>query len=375
MMLKQHYKTTHGVGAGAITSLLFAFILGAASCKKDPEPEDKPDFNRAAMLAQMADNVIIPALTDYQSKVAELQTEANTFSSSTTQSNLATLENALNKTYLAWARVSTFEFGPASDKSLRSNTNTFPTDTAEVESNIQSASYTLAAANNIDAKGLPALDWLLYGSKNDLSYFTTDPIAANRKQYLNDVIAAMKSDIDYVVNQWAETGGDYRATFITADGTDVGSSVGQLINQLNFDLEILKNARLGIPLGKKSLGTPKPDKSEFYFGELSATIAREHAEALENIYLGAAGQGFDDYLIHLEASYNSGLLDDVIKTQFVDLQAALAGLPDPLAEQASAQSQALEDAYQETKELVTLLKTDMPSALSVLITYQDNDGD
>jgi hypothetical protein len=34
-----------------------------------------------------------------------------------------------------------------------------------------------------------------------------------------------------------------------------------------------------------------------------------------------------------------------------------------------------ETAYNEVRNMVVYLKTDMPSALGILITYQDNDGD
>lgn len=355
--------------------LLFVVSMGLQACRKeDPEDEEEP-FDRAAMLTNIADNVIIPAYEQYQTDVASLKTAADAFTASPTASSLTAVKTTLSAAYHSWVACSAFEYGPADDLNLRSNANTFPVDTAVVEDNVGAGSFNLALASNIDAKGLPALDYLLHGPNSTLADYTTDADASNRKQYLTTVVDDLKSTIDQVVTDWSASGSNYRATFIASDGVDVGSSLGMIVNEMNFDHEILKNARIGIPLGKKSLGSPLPEKVEGYYAGNSASLANAHIAHIEQLYLGGSGSGLDDYLVHLDAKHGSASLNDAIKDQFDALQAALALVPDPMSAEAQAQSQAMENAYEESKTLVTLLKTDMPSAMSILITYQDNDGD
>ena len=50
-------------------------------------------------------------------------------------------------------------------------------------------------------------------------------------------------------------------------------------------------------------------------------------------------------------------------------------LTDPLSQGVQGNTAPIEAAYNEIQKLVVLLKTDMPSAMGILITYVDNDGD
>jgi uncharacterized protein len=124
----------------------------------------------------------------------------------------------------------------------------------------------------------------------------------------------------------------------------------------------------------------QPDKCESVFGARSMQYANETLKLIENVYLGRKlngdnGLGFDDYLEHLKAEYNGGSLNEAINNQFSIAKNKLQALPDPLAQQVSTNAAAVDAAYMELVKLLVLLKTDMPSNLGVVITYQDGDGD
>jgi predicted lipoprotein len=53
----------------------------------------------------------------------------------------------------------------------------------------------------------------------------------------------------------------------------------------------------------------------------------------------------------------------------------LDAVPDPLSESFISNATHVEDAYKEIQKLLTLLKTDVSSALGVQISFMDNDGD
>ena len=153
-----------------------------------------------------------------------------------------------------------------------------------------------------------------------------------------------------------------------------------LVNQLNYDFELLKNAKIGIPLGKKTFGTPIPAKVEAFYSTQSLVLVTEHLKSISTIYLGknlqnAHGLGLDDYLAHLKAQHSLGLLNDVIKNQFTLAETKLAAIPGTLSQAVVSNPAVVDAAYAELQKLVVLLKVDVPSALGVLITYQDNDGD
>ena len=366
--------------------LTVGLLLTFISCKKDKQDDPTPasEFDRKAMLENIGNNIIIPAYLVLKNEAEQMDSAMSKFITSPDLTNLVALQNAYKKACLSWQNASTFEFGPAEQLLLRTNTNTFPTDTAQIAYNISSGTYDLAAISNIDAKGFPGMDYLLFGIGTDdnaiLNKYVSDVNAGKRKTYLQDITNEITTNIASVYNSWIAGGGNYINTFINNAGTDVGSSLGMLVNQLNYDFEILKNYKIGIPLGKKTLGTPLPEKVEAYYSENAVQFAVEHLKAIENIYLGRSkqgidGSGLDDYLIHLKSQYHGGLLSDAIKAQLTTAINKVQSIPDPLSQTIINNASVVDAAYIEIQKQVVLFKTDMPSALGILITYQDNDGD
>jgi len=357
---------------------LFLFLVLLSCKKKKEEPEPADPYDKQALVLNMADNVIMPDYLSFKASLDSLIISYTNFKASGLQTDLLLTRQKLHTAYIKYQHVSPYEFGPAETVVVRMNFNVFPTDTLQINSNISSGSYDLATAANVDAKGFPALDYLFYGN-NVADSTLTQAFAgsANRKQYVSDVLNEMLTNLNNVINGWNS---GYHNTFINSLGTDVSSSIGFLVNQLNFELDYLKNEKIGVPLGKKTLGIPLPDKCEAYYGKQSVQYATETLIAIENIYLGKSaagvdGQGFDDYLDHLGVQYNGGTLNAAIKNQFALAKSKLGLIPDPLATQVVSNAAVVDAAYIELVKLLVLLKTDMPSSLGVIITYQDNDGD
>ena len=242
----------------------------------------------------------------------------------------------------------------------------------------------MSAATDIDAKGFPGIDYLLYGRNMDnnlaLARFTSAVDANNAKIFLTALVNELKSKTDIVYNGWSTTGGNYISSFKSNTGNDVGGSIGMLVNQLNYDLELLKNAKIGIPLGKKTLGVPQPSKVESLYATQSIQLAMQNLISIENVYLGrnAAGSdglGFDDYLSHLGVQYGSISLNDAIKNKMISAKDKLSLIPPTLSNAVVINTALVDAAYIELQQLVILLKVDMPSSLGVSITYVDADGD
>jgi len=89
------------------------------------------------------------------------------------------------------------------------------------------------------------------------------------------------------------------------------------------------------------------------------------------LYSGGDGKGFADYLNAL----NKQSLNNSIIAQFDVAISKLEAIPDPLSNSLTTQPAAVNTAYGEVQKLLTLLKTDLASALGVQISFMDNDGD
>ena len=94
-----------------------------------------------------------------------------------------------------------------------------------------------------------------------LNEFTNDPMATNRISHLEAIVADIKSRVTKVRDEWV-TGG-YSTTFKNAKGTDVGSSLGQLVNSYARHYEVyFRDGKIGIPVGIRSLGVSNPGKKQ-----------------------------------------------------------------------------------------------------------------
>lgn len=356
--------------------------LGAlAGCGSNDESGPASEYDRQAMLANYADNLIIPGYQNLKAQVDEMTAAISAFTTSPTAATLADARKEYQEAYLAWQDVSAYEFGPADEQLLRSNLNIYPTTTSQVENNISSGTYNLQTTANMSAKGFPAIDYLLYGEATEtavVNRYTSAANAANRRKYLQDITNLIKNATDATHTGW--TTGNTTKTFKETGGTAVGSSIGNLVNQFNFEVDLTKRAKVGIPSGRFSAGNPVPDRVEAYYSNTSLALLERNLKALKATFMGqsaagANGPGLDDYLDHVGARYADKNLSTAIVQQFDAALAAVAAVPGPLSQAVSTNPQAVTKVYDELQKLIVLTKTDMPAALGVTITYTDNDGD
>lgn len=354
-------------------------VLTSAGCKnKDPEEPAGNSFDKEAMLENIGQSVAIVSYAELNASLDALDEAVSAFEVERTAANLEILRAQFLQTYSLWEACSVFEFGPAAEHRLRLTLNTFPADTAQINTNVESGSYDLSAAQNSDAKCLPALDHLLF-SRGDvaasLAWLKDEQYSEYRVDYIAANVALARQEVKEVLNAWQPAAGNYLDDFKSNTGSSVSSSLGFLVNQICYEYELLKNARIGIPLGKKTLGVPQPEKVEARASQYSLELAIANLDGIEAAWAGGQGSGIDDYLDALGAKHGSQNLSAAIRAGFADVRTKLQAVEPTLAQAVADKSPEVEAAYAAIEQLVVLLKVDMPSQLGVQITYQDNDGD
>lgn len=350
--------------------LVLLLALITFTCEKEGDKDDdsaSADAFKSGMLLNYADNIIVPAYTDLNTKLGNLSTSVNAFLAAPSPSTLDATREPFKAAYLSFEGVSAAYFGPASALLLNNYINTFPTVPSKIEAGIESGTYNFNAPLNSDSiQGFPALDYLLY-APDALSKFS-GANADKRKKYVRDVLSRMKTLTENTLNQWK---GAYHHTFITSLKTDVGSSIGSLVNQFAYEMDAMKGPRIGWPFGKQSNGIVFADKCEGYYAGISAELAIANLSSLKNYYTGANGDGIADYLVLLKKQD----LNNAVLAQFDVALGALNAIPKPLSAAFKNNPAQVEEAYKQVQKLLTLIKTDVASATAVQITYQDNDGD
>lgn len=345
---------------------LFAF-LAIAACKK--KKDENTDFDKGPIMVNIADNYIIPGYADLKNKIFTLETTWSDFLADKTQSKLDLSKQAWADANISFQHVKAFDFGPAMTANLVFSFGTFPCDTSQINSNIQNGGYDLNAAQNLDASGFDALDYLFYSS-GSLTNFQN---SANACTYVSNVISKMKTEISAVVSGW----GSYRSTFVNGTSNESTSPFALLVNNFCKDFELCKTTKLGFPIGNHTLGIQQPNYLEARRSGIGKTLLIENIRGSRAIFYGLSlsgnnGQGFDDYLNAIE---DKATLSNTIASRFDYMLSTPQTWTGTLEELMISSPTTLTNFYDYQQGSVINMKTDMASAFGVLITYQDTDGD
>lgn len=341
-------------------------------------------YDRAKMLSNIADNYIVPAYTNYELATSNLKDKVDAFNSTPSSTTLQDLRQSWRQACIDWQAVSFIDFGPALDISLKSQTNIFPTDTALIKSNISSGTYDLQTPSNFDAKGFQAIDYLLFGTGNNdqevVDYFIN---TVEAKNYLIKLVDELKGNATTVLTNWSNS---YKESFKNnnADNSQ-GSAVSNLVNALSSHYETyIRKGKVGLPSGVFNgfSQQPMPGHVEALYSGYSFDFSVAVMQAMNKYIKGnhfttnAAGQGLDDYIIFVAAKdANGNGLETTIDSQITSIISALNGHSNVLSNEVMNNNTQVLATYQEMQKLVPMIKVDLTSALGVLVTYQDNDGD
>lgn len=364
--------------------------LGACKKKQDDSTSAGKQADRLPLVTSLGYNVILPRYLNLQTSFSAFDAEVQTFTTSPSVDGLKTLRTKFYKAYGSWEYVAGFEFGPAVSSTTMLETksvNAFPSDTALIKNKIAAGMTTIPVTGNATYSGFPAIDYLLCAKsltdQQIVDSFSVGIHAVKRCDFLKAVSSNLKTRITTTYNNWNSTGANFIVIYASNVGLDLGSSTSQTINMMIADLENVKNYKLGVPLNISrnnviDANVVHPFKCEAFHSDSSLILAKASIEALRRVYLGISidgldAQGFDDYLIAIDQSK----LDLKIKNQIQLVQNKLNAIPGPIsvAIQSPDGKQSVQVAYNEMLNLVTLLKVDFASAVGVMISYGDTDGD
>lgn len=366
-----------------LTSLFLACSSG--SDKPDPQPTDEGK-DRSVMLKALAENLIIPSYDQFKTKFDVMSAKSKAFTAKPDAQTLGEFRTAWLDAYVAWQRAELFDFGPAEKQTIRNFYNIYPASQAGIAANITDASSSLEVPASYPTQGFPALDYLINGLGADdaaiLAQYTTDKDAAKKLAYITRVITRMESLLGKVIGDWK---GEYLNTFISKTGLDISSSTSLMVNGVVLHYErYIRSGKFGIPSGAMANGVPAPEKVEaFYKKDISKTLAQTAHKAYVDFFngrhavTGQQGPSLKTYLdaLGVKDSGTGKLLTESINAQFQAAAAKLDALKPNLYEEVKTNNKAMTDTYAEMQKAVRMLKVDMTSAMSITITYTDNDGD
>jgi len=368
-----------------ISKLLLIATLLFAACSTEDDGDNGggtnggDNFDRGEMLANWADNIIVPSFVSFQVETQNLEDLARAFAENPGDTELNALRSQYTAAYQEFQTVEMFQIGKAEELNYRRFLNTYPTKTEEIESQIASGSYNLELPSNFAQQGFPALDYLLYGygsTEETLEVFTANP------EYINYIVAVAERINNLTSEVTASWQGDYRDTFVNNTSSSSTGSVDRFTNDYVMYFEkILRSGKIGYPAGAFT-GSPSPENVEaLYAGEISKDLYLQALDSFEDFFYGVKinggenGASYFQYLKYLENETDEESITASIAGQFSAIRAQSSELDNNLKSQVQTDNSKMLAAFDELQKEVILLKVDMMQALSISVDYVDSDGD
>jgi len=362
--------------AYTLAALVFATQL--ASCFNEP-------FDREAMLQSLGKEVIIPMYQAFADETATLAAEAASFCSRTSASGLADLQEQWKAARSAWKKTEAINFGPYTEQPWRlgPKIDSWPVREGTVEGNLASEQPLTCegvSALGASSRGLSTMEYLIFdpeGAGVALEKFESDG-SGQRCNYTETLAEDLAVNAEAMVTAWAPDGDDYLGDLLASGepGTpfmSIRDAANEIVNRMLFLTENIMGSKLGDPLGLSG-GEPRPELVESRYSDHSIEDILANLEGLENLYRGRfeerRGIG-----VQLWVRWYSPDADALMLKAITEARWAVEAVPEPLSVAVVGDSELVEAAYDQVRELRNTIGVDVINALAGSVAFNDNDGD
>jgi predicted lipoprotein len=392
----------------ASASLGFVLAAGCTSTTGDPEPDPAGDFDRVALVENLADTVMLPAMDSFVARAEALQTATTAWRAAALADVAASADEraAAQTAWLeardAWQRVELMQIGPAASSAsllqgaedLRDEIYSWPTENpCAVDQQLVANAFDgdgWFAARLITLKGLDAIEYVTFmegdgnacanaASINQDGSWTalgSDGVVQRRAAYAAGASAYLVETARRLRAAWDGPAG-YRAKLVLDDDAFYPTGADALNDVFAglFYIELgVKDRKLAVPAGLHldCADEACPDATEARWSRQARQNIVINLQTFKDLFTGGEGLGFDDYLDAVGASE--------LKTSMADkTDAAIAGvegLDGDLYTLVQSDRMAVVAAYELIKSLTDDLKSQFVTALNLRVPAQgagDND--
>lgn len=349
-------------------TLLFLAALGCTGAGKDSA---SPADNKPAVLAALAADAAgrYAAFADAAGAAAEATAA---LCADPTEGTLAAARDGWWAERTPWKQAELIQFGPVVEYPERvgPKLDDWPVNADAVEDLIASDDALDFSAMGSATRGLPVVEYLLWAQGGEtLASLTQTP---RRCAVAAGASADVRDNAVLLVAAWEDSWQAQLATPAEVDGAYETNqdALDEWVNRMVFTVENVRATKLGKPLGDSSGGEPLPDALESPHSNRSLTDARE---ALGGVQAAWAGSGAP--LSGVRDLVDDASLASQIDALFDAAAQRLSEVPEPLSETIYLQPEIVVRAQEALQALQVALQVDLAQALSVTITFNDNDGD
>ncbi len=351
--------------------LLLLLLLVALGCENSDA--NSPDYAdpRGQQLVSVYQNGVLPSHGDFVAATEALLNTTEVFSEAPSSAGLMAVQASWRVATLQWKRCEVYDFGPVGDFFLATRIHRWPADTVSLEEKLltgEPIDEAFIAAKGSSVVGLAALEYLLFGD-GALTALSTNP---SRRAYLRATTRYLLTTARELQRRWKEAGPDFTSNSTLS--TDGGQNI--FTNGLIAYLDKSIRFRLRAPLGELNGTAINPQAVETPYADLSSDCLRAGFGEWKRAYYGGAERitdyGFDDYLLVLGNKSVGPAINEAIER--VDSQLQDLGDVD-LNHLLLTNPVAVRALVDDLRALLVLIRVDLSSAIGVVLTVNDADGD
>lgn len=346
-------------------------VLAAAACSN---PSSPPAIGRE-IVTGLVDNVYLPALEELAQRMPALVTATELLCAAPDATRHSAAQMAWRAARVPWKHLEAMAIGPVMSLRVDAELDFWPARTTDIEAELAQTTpidATYIGGLGATRKGLPVIEYLLFGDLGRLTGRTCDYVTALARRASERATA--------LADAWRPTGGNYRAELVDAGaGSTMYGSIGEVINDtgnaLIISIENAEGIKLAKPLGRRDGGIAQPDTVESRFADNARTDLLDSLAGARAVYTSSyAGvtspSSFASYVRARDAA-----LDDEVLAQFSACEDVVTSWPLPLDELVVTAPAPAVAAFDCTKQLLNIIKADVAGLIGVTPTFGDVDGD
>ncbi|MDH5675035.1 MAG: imelysin family protein [Myxococcales bacterium] len=343
-------------------------------CACDSEPAQSP---RRVALEGIFESVVKPMLADLSERTQALSERVITLCQSPDAEALQEARDAWHRHRRTLKQLEVLSFGPhtLTPWRLSGQLDFWPARAEDIEAVLQGDQALMGDAGlplGASTKGSPALEYLLFGPDTAPEDFAAE---GRRCEYLRAIAADLADKASALEHAWND---DFFDIMRVAPGSEeyasIGESLGEVVNNLVFTVEVVREEKLGRPFGQKNGGEPQPDKLESPYAPRSIDDAIDTLAGVEAIYYGRYGDrksGGISALLRDQGEPKDVIFDHHMKTTLE----ALRAIDGPLEQALTDDRPGVQASLDALLDLIVFLQVDLAQSLAVTVTFGGSDGD
>lgn len=354
---------------------IFGLFLTLGNCSKEDTTKPTPTITytyktEKQLIEDTTNTIILPAITSFKNECTKLNNLTNTYINNLSVNNLNLVKNQWKIVAESYASIYAFNIGDIKGNYMRQRLYNWPSTTIAIENFIKDKEITKNNISNFgsSAKGISAIEYLLY--KNTANEVNTEMInSTKRVKYLQLITEELKENTDKQENLWKT----YAKTLINNTETSgLNSSLNIIFNGLNNVVTFARETKIGKPSGLEKSNHTNVETLQAFYSETSLKLIRKNLESVENALFKTGTTTIGDKISFITKDEK---LNDALKNQFKKIYNAIDAINSPLKTAIGSDIEKVKKLHSELKLLEVLFISDVRSALSLIITGTDGDGD